>query len=254
MDRTEQRVRVVLVSPSDVAKERAVAKRVVDELNRGVAAGRLSLWRLELDARARMHLNGPQGLIDELMDLQDADVVVGVFWKRFETPTHEAESGTEHELRRAWDAWKERGAPEVMVYFCKRSYSPVTAEETAQWGRVLEFQRELPSEQLSWQYESVGQFEALLREHLTRYLLTSLPALAPRPTQIERRRVRFNLPAVAASFTGREQELDAVDDARADPPETAAPQPDVTAREPPRVIHTFGSSSPARRLRCGNFV
>ena len=36
------------------------------------------------------------GLIDELMAIQDADVVVGVFWKRFGTPTAAADSGTEH--------------------------------------------------------------------------------------------------------------------------------------------------------------
>jgi hypothetical protein len=43
-------VRVVVVSPGDVAPERAAAQTVVDELNRGVAADRgcrLSLWRWE---------------------------------------------------------------------------------------------------------------------------------------------------------------------------------------------------------------
>jgi Tetratricopeptide repeat/NB-ARC domain len=209
-------VRVVVVSPADVALERAVAQTVVDELNRGVAADRgcrLSLWRWEIDARPGMHLEGPQGLIDELMELQNADVVVGVFWRRFGTPTGGAASGTEHELRRAWAAWKERGRPEVMVYFCTRAYAPRMPDELAQWQRVLEFQRELPSEQLSWRYESVGQFEALLREHLTRYLLTSVPGLRPRAGRAAAHRVLFNLPAVAASFTGRDEELDALDDA-----------------------------------------
>jgi hypothetical protein len=119
-------VRVVVASPGDVARERAVAQTVVDELNRGVAADRgcrLSLWRWEIDARPGMHLEGLQGLIDELMDIEDIDVVVGLFWKRFGTPTGEAASGTEHELRRAWAAWRERGRPEVMVYFCARAYA-----------------------------------------------------------------------------------------------------------------------------------
>src|SRR5947199_933087 len=107
-----QVVRVVLVSPGDVPGERAVAQTVVDELNRGVAADRgcrVSLWRWETDARPGLHLEGPQGLIDEGMRIEEADVVVGVFWKRFGTPTRDADSGTEHELRRAWIAWRERG-------------------------------------------------------------------------------------------------------------------------------------------------
>src|ERR1700704_3865456 len=122
-----QVVRVVVVSPADVAEERAVAQLVVDDLNRGVAADRgcrLSLWRWEIDARPGMHVEGPQGLIDELMDIEDADVVVGVCWKRFGTPTGEAASGTEHELRRAWAGWQERGRPDVMVYFCTRAHAP----------------------------------------------------------------------------------------------------------------------------------
>jgi hypothetical protein len=122
-----RQIHVVVVSPGDVARERDVAQTVVDELNRGVARDRgcrLSLWRWEIDARPGMHLEGPQGLIDELMEIQDADVVVGVFWKRFGTPTGAADSGTEHELRRAWDAWQQQGRPEVMVYFCTRACAP----------------------------------------------------------------------------------------------------------------------------------
>jgi hypothetical protein len=90
MGRAEEHIRVVVVSPGDVARERVAAQVVVDELNRGVAQDRgcrLSLWRWEIDAGPRMHMEGPQGLIDELMKIREADVVVGVFWKRFGTPT-----------------------------------------------------------------------------------------------------------------------------------------------------------------------
>jgi hypothetical protein len=210
-------VRVVMVSPGDVAKERVVAQAVVDELNRGVAADRgcrLSLWRWETDARSGMHVEGPQGLIDELMEIQDADVVVGVFWRRFGTPTGEEDSGTEHELRRAWAAWQQHGRPDVMAYFCTRPYSPRASDELVQWQRVLEFRDAMPEQQLWWPYESVGRFETLLREHLTRFVLTRIAAPAPGvSSRTARSWVRFNLPAVATSFTGREEELDALDDA-----------------------------------------
>jgi len=207
------RVRVVLVSPGDVAKERDLVRAVLEELNRTVAGGRLSLWRWEADARPGMHLHGPQGLIDELMDIRDADLVVGVFWKRFGTPTAKADSGTEHELRRAWAAWSEQGHPDVMVYFCTRPYMPTTRAETDQWGRVLEFRQQLPRQQLWWTYTKPREFQALLREHVTRYLLDHQPT--PDPSQATGKRVRFNVPAVAASFTGRQRELDAISEALA---------------------------------------
>jgi tetratricopeptide (TPR) repeat protein len=214
----EQRVQVVLVSPGDVVDERGVVKAAVDELNRGIAADRgcrLSLWRWEADARPGVHLQGPQGLIDELMDIEQADLVVGVFWKRFGTPTSDADSGTEHELRRAWACWEERGRPEVMVYFCQRPYFPKAADELVQWARVLAFRETLPDQQLWWAYETLGQFERLLREHLTRFLLSRIPLREPQARGSAAPRLRFNLPSVTVAFTGRQDELDAIDEALA---------------------------------------
>ena len=97
---------MIVVSPGDVAAERDAVKLVVDDLNRRVAPAngcQLSLWRWETEARPGLHLEGPQGLIDERMQIADSDIVVGIFWKRFGTPTGDAQSGTEHELRNAWE-------------------------------------------------------------------------------------------------------------------------------------------------------
>ena len=214
MSELAQRVRVVLVSPGDVSRERADAQLVVDELNRTIGVDRrlvLSLWRWETDAHPGMHLDGPQGAIDELMDISHADLVIGVFWKRFGTPTAEADSGTEHELRRAWAAWQAQRRPQVMVYFCTRPYTPRSSDETAQWGRVLDFQRDLPREQLWWSYDRPREFRDLLREHVTRYLLAQhATPVSPAAAGVVRR-VRFNLPALAVSFTGRDDELDELD-------------------------------------------
>jgi hypothetical protein len=175
-------VRVVVVSPGDVARERDVTQTVIDELNRTIAderGSRFSLWRWETDARPGLHLEGPQGRIDEEMRIEDADVVVGIFWKRFGTPTADADSGTEHELRRAWAAWRQDQRPEVMVYFCTRAYAPATSAELAQHQRVLAFREALPGQQLSWLYNRVQDFERLLREHLTRFLLAQTAPAPP---------------------------------------------------------------------------
>jgi len=40
----------------------------------------LTVWRWETDARPGLHIEGPQGLIDERTGIDDADIVVGVFW------------------------------------------------------------------------------------------------------------------------------------------------------------------------------
>jgi tetratricopeptide (TPR) repeat protein len=211
----------VAVSPGDVRAERDRLEAVLDELNRGVArerGARLSLWRWETDAHPGLHLKGPQGLIDDAMRVEDADVVVGIFWKRFGTPTLDTGSGTQHELRRAWAAWRERGRPQVMVYFCDRGYMPKDTAEAAQLQQVLTFREALPKEQLWWRYTSVADFEPAIRQHLTAFVLTleprTVPAVQPTPAAVAHaRRVRFRLPLAAAYFTGRDAELDAIEEA-----------------------------------------
>jgi hypothetical protein len=116
----------------------------------------LSLWRLETDARPGLHLEGPQSLIDERMRIDDANVVVAIFWKRFGTPTGDAQSGTEHELRNAWEAWRKNDKPDVMVYFSAQPASPATSTELEQWHRVVKFCEELPKEQLWWPTQTLS--------------------------------------------------------------------------------------------------
>jgi hypothetical protein len=206
----------VAVSPGEVIEERDRLGVVVAELNRRVAAERgcrLSLWRWETDAHPGLHLDGPQGLIDGAMAIEDADVVVGIFWKRFGTPTLGTRSGTEHELRRAWAAWQENGRPQVMVYFCQRPYMPQSTAETAQQQQVLSFREAMPEQQLWWTYTTADDFERAVREHLTAFVLALGPVQKPTAPALRPRRVRFNLPLATAHFTGRSTELDAIDTA-----------------------------------------
>jgi tetratricopeptide (TPR) repeat protein len=99
-----------------------------------------------------------------------------------------------------------------MVYFSDRRYTPKTSTEARQWASVLDFRDEMPREQLWWNYSTPLDFERLLREHLVRYLehaRSPTSETLPRATIGES--VRFNVPAVAASFTGREHELALLD-------------------------------------------
>ena len=83
-------LRVVVASPNDVQQERDVLDNVVTEVNRGVAADRgirLEVARWETDAYPGFHPKGAQGLIDPVLLITDCDLLIGIFWKRFGTPT-----------------------------------------------------------------------------------------------------------------------------------------------------------------------
>jgi hypothetical protein len=166
-------LRIIVASPSDVQAERDALPAVLEELNRGIAAAhglRLELGRWETDAYPGFHPQGPQGLIDPILRIEDCDVLLGIFWKRFGAPTTEASAGTEHEFLRAYAAWQQHGRPQIMVYFNQRAATPKTRAETDEWGRILEFQERFPKEGLWWPYRGKAQFERLVRNHLTQFL------------------------------------------------------------------------------------
>jgi hypothetical protein len=177
-------LRIVVASPGDVQAERDALPAVLDELNRGIAAThglRLELGRWETDAYPGFHPEGPQGLIDPILRIEDCDVLFGIFWKRFGTPTQEAGSGTEHEFLQAYAAWKQHGRLQIMVYFNQRAATPKTKAETDQWGQVLDFQQRFPKEGLWWPYRGKAQFEKLVRNHLTQFLRQRWPTAPAAP-------------------------------------------------------------------------
>jgi len=81
---------------------------------------------------------------------------------------------------------------------------------------VLSFREGLPDDQLWWRYVTVADFERAVRQHLTALVLgwKPEPGTAAQPTRAPAfRRVRFRVPLAAAHFTGRNAELDAIDEA-----------------------------------------
>jgi len=166
-------LRIVVASPSDVQPERDVLSSVIDEVNRVVAADRglhLALTRWETDTHPGFHPEGPQGLIDPTLNITDCDLLIGIFWKHFGTPTPDGTTGTEHEFNLAYETWQEKRSPQIFVYFNQKSYTPKSKAETEQWGQVIEFKGKFPKEGLWWAYKGKAQFEKLVRNHLMNYV------------------------------------------------------------------------------------
>jgi hypothetical protein len=167
-------LRIVVASPGDVNTERDCVEAVAAELNRGLAdvlGLRLDVIRWETDAFPGFNAAGSQGHIDTALRIEESDLVIGIFWKRFGTPVADAASGTEHEIRKAYRSWEKSGQPQIMVYFNQIPAPNPTPQETAQWQQVKQFQRDpLFKQGLWWNYDGAGAFEKLVREHLTQYL------------------------------------------------------------------------------------
>ncbi len=172
--KTKYILRIVLSSPGDVEAERSSVKYVIDELNHLIADERnlrLELTCWDTDASPGFHADGPQGLIDPLLNIQDCDILLGIFWQRFGTATKDAQSGTEFEFRTAVESWKKLGQPQIMMYFKEAERKLKTAEAHEQFARVLRFKENFPTQGLYWPFRDLQHFERSVRNHLTQHIL-----------------------------------------------------------------------------------
>jgi formylglycine-generating enzyme required for sulfatase activity len=185
----KKEIRIVVASPGDVQAERDALAHIIEELNDGVAADRnvrLALSRWETDTYPGFHPEGPQGLVDAKLRIAECDIVIGIFWKRFGTPVKDADSGTEHEFRTAYESWKKTKRPHVMMYFNQTPHAPQSPDEAEQWVKVLKFRNEFPPEGLWWKYDGAQAFERTARQHLSKFVRDAYPlptSTAPPPAE-----------------------------------------------------------------------
>ena len=80
--------RLILASPNDVSEERRIVRDLVDEINELYLREKrviLQMYSWETNSYPGFYVEGPQGLIDEVLRIEEADIFVGIFWKRFGT-------------------------------------------------------------------------------------------------------------------------------------------------------------------------
>lgn len=206
MPRTEHVLTIFVASPSDVGDERTRLEEVIRELN--ITWSRTLGVRLEL---VRWETHAYPGKGDDAQDVineqipEDYDLFVGIMWCRYGTPTGRSGSGTVEEFERAkarYDA--DSSSVKLMVYFKDEAIPPSQLDPT-QLSKVKEFQDSLGDEGvLHWKFNSIDQFEKLIRLHLTRQVQAwkaQFPELENSAVQNE-----------SAEQPGREPEAESQDD------------------------------------------
>ena len=100
--------KIILASPSDVQQERDLVDKVVDKIKAEQKDQVIScvLYRWETDVQPGFNIHGPQAIIDSVFKIEDSDLFIGIFYKKFGTPVGGSESGTEHELKQAIISWE----------------------------------------------------------------------------------------------------------------------------------------------------
>lgn len=165
--------RVFLATPSDVIEERGSIEEILHEWN--LQHGQIRKTRVEL---VSWHTHAfpatgdrGQGLINK-QALDSADIVVGIFWLKFGSPTGKANSGTEEEIRRSIKQGKK-----VMVYFSKRAIAPDRFGKSSDQKKIERFKKVFGKKALYWEYSDLDKFDRDFRNHLAQQMNELLPPI-----------------------------------------------------------------------------
>ena len=198
-------VRIFLASPGDVADERALARKVLEQLQydpflRGRVTIETIAWdRPGADTPMLATMTPQEAISTQLPKPSECDVVVVIFWSRMGTPLPEEYvkedgsrylSGTEWEYLEALTASEETGSPKVLVYRRteERAFSaddPDIEEHLSQWRSVKDFFADFRNSDGSIrnaynEYDTPDTFEKKLDVHLRELLSQVLRERAPR--------------------------------------------------------------------------
>lgn len=159
-------VKVMIASPSDVERERRVAREVIHEWNAVHAEDRKTVllpiaWETNATPSAG---DRPQEIINKQL-LRGSDLLIAVFWTRLGTPTGVSESGTTEEIEEHIKA----GKP-AMLYFSREPVR-LDAVATNQFMALQKFKESLQKRALTEEYESVSEFKEKLSRQLAQALI-----------------------------------------------------------------------------------
>jgi hypothetical protein len=167
-------VKVMIATPSDVAKPRQIIREVIHEWNVVHSeTTNLVLLPVGWDTHSYPSLAGrPQEVLNEQI-VKGCDLLVAVFWTRLGSPTGEAPSGSVEEIREHRAA----GKP-AMLYFSNEPVHPASVDE-AQIRAVREFRAECEREGLVETYESATEFRDKFARQLASIVRDQFSNLAP---------------------------------------------------------------------------
>lgn len=156
------RYKVLLSAPGDAKRFCDAADEEIAQVNRSLSeTSGVELYPMDWrrDSRADSG-DEPQALLNKQI-VDDADIVLSIFYERFGTPTKNYGSGTEEEIRIALDQDKR-----VLLYFWSppSGYQP---DDLSQFEAIERFRSSLGKKTLYKQFDSEEQLRKLVRHDFT---------------------------------------------------------------------------------------
>lgn len=169
-----EKLKIFLASPGDVSTERRYVVEVVEEVNRLVAGNKgiiLEVVRSEKNIFPGYGKDGQAILNEQIAQMKEYELFIGIMWNRIGTKTPRAKSGTVEEFGRAVSVLRRKGKPQVWFYFRQSAAHLTTKEELQQRAEVLEFRAKFQrGKGLFRDYTTPSDFRDQLRSQLILWL------------------------------------------------------------------------------------
>lgn len=148
---------VIIVSPSDVIEERKICYEVLNNLN-GINArsSKIILNPIGWELNSYPESGAPPQEILNRQLLDDADVLIAVFWTRIGTPTKEYPSGSIEEVSKHIKAGKS-----ALIYFSNALSDP-RHYNAEQYKKLMKFKKEIQGNSFYKEYKNKEEFKNIL--------------------------------------------------------------------------------------------
>lgn len=188
-------IRIFISSPGDVAEERALTRKVIERM-KGKFSNQINIESIYWEHEP---LRATQTFQEQIVRPSETDIVITILWSRLGTrlPAQftrpdgsRYESGTEYEFEDAFQAYKEHGTPDLLIYLKTADPKVSLKDKNAVLERLKQkealdnfFERWFLDKQdgsliaAFHPFTNSAEYEEIIESHLSKLFNTRLPII-----------------------------------------------------------------------------
>ena len=163
------RKNIFIAGPSDTDEYKKIVKEVIESLN-NIVCQRIDV--ILYPKTGSTHFNPgvgrPQSRINP--NVEDCDLFIGIFNKKYGSPTGDYKSGTEEEFMLAFSIYQDVQNPEIFLWFKKHINEPRTKD----YRKIMEFREKHRTQFYQLEFKNDLEFMKMSYEQITQWLYLTL--------------------------------------------------------------------------------
>ncbi len=172
--RDQKIINVFIASPGDVPEERQIVRAVCEDMNQ---RNLLKPYGISFEAVGWEDVFPAVGRPQELINrhVEECDIFVCMFHRRFGTPSGEEASGTYEEFLKALKSWKAKATPHIMFYFKEVKVKTTKDLQDPQLKKVFDLKEDLEKQRILLfdEFSTPEEFREKFKDHLEKWVVAA---------------------------------------------------------------------------------